>query len=113
MNRTFFQFGTIGRWLAGIKNSILVVTDSYHCIIFSIVYRRNFVCLANEKKGASRIESLLNSLEVEDRYFTDTDISFAKFLKPINYDEVYAKLGIQQKTSLNFLISALNGENIF
>lgn len=113
LGHTFFQYGTVGRWLAGIKNSLLVVTDSYHCIIFSIIYRKNFVCLPNEKKGPSRIISLLKSLELEDRYFTDTNIDFTKFLIPINYEEVYARLEIQQKDSLNFLMSALNSEKRF
>lgn len=105
--RTVFQYGTVGRWLSGMKNSILVVTDSFHCIIFSIIYRRDFVCLKNEKKGASRIISLLSALNLEDRYLTEADIDFAKYLKPINYDAVNARLEVLQKDSYDFLISAL------
>lgn len=105
--RSIFQFGSVGRWLSGIKNSTLIITDSYHCIIFSIIYRKNFVCLLNEKKGVARITSLLTTLQLEDRCCNDPNVDYTQYLKPINYELVYNRLGEKKIESFNFLKSAL------
>ena len=65
--RKIFKFTKPGVWLSSIKNSDLVITDSFHCMLFSIIYRRDFICLINKRKGAARIESILRYLGLEDR----------------------------------------------
>lgn len=102
-----FRFGSVGRWLSGIKNSTLVITDSFHCIIFSILYRKDFVCLINEKKGISRIMSLLTKLQLEDRCCTELNIDLKKYLKPVNYELVFNRLEGEKIESYNFLKTAL------
>lgn len=105
--KSIIHYVTVGRWLSCIKNSSFVITDSFHCVIFSIIYRRNFVCLLNKSRGTSRIISLLHNLGLEDRYCEKKDIDFTKFLHTINYDMVYGKLDKKKIDSYRFLKNAI------
>jgi hypothetical protein len=57
-------------WLYNIMNSDFVVTDSYHCVCFSIIFKKNFVLIQNAW-AVSRIESLLSKLGLKDRWFQE------------------------------------------
>lgn len=108
LGKKFIQYGSVGRWLSGIKNSTYVVTDSFHCVVFSIIYRKRFICLLNKHKGTSRIQSLLSFLGLENRICSQNNVDLLLLNEPINYDEVCTKLERLKKDSLSFLESALN-----
>lgn len=105
---SIFKFRKVEDWLSGIKNATLVVTDSYHCVIFSIIYKKNFVCLPNEKGGISRVKSLLQMLHLENRYCDQPEIDFLQYLEPINYNVVYGLLDHKKSESYGFLTTALS-----
>lgn len=47
-------------WLFHIKNARLVVTDSFHAAVFSMIFNVPFVVLLNDERGSSRLYSLLS-----------------------------------------------------
>lgn len=53
---------SIVQWLADIYNARLVITDSYHGTIFSILFNKPFVLLKNEDRGGGRFDSLAELL---------------------------------------------------
>lgn len=61
-------------FLSAIRNAKFVITDSYHCLIFSIIFQREFVVLQrypNENcTQNSRLTELLSRIGAEDRYFS-------------------------------------------
>lgn len=95
--QTLSDIGPIEEWLASIMNASLVVTDSYHGCVFSILFKRPFVFLGNERRGNARIESLFSVLGI-DKNNTET----------IDYRVVYMKLLKMRQLSLQFLIDNLN-----
>lgn len=48
----------IGDWLKSIDEADVVVTDSFHGTVFSIIYQKPFVLLMNEGRGNARFISL-------------------------------------------------------
>lgn len=56
---------SIEQWLNNILNAEMVLTDSYHGIVFSIIFRRPFLFLGNERRGNARIQSLFNILGIK------------------------------------------------
>lgn len=56
---------SICQWLNNIRCADLVITDSYHGCVFSIIFNRPFVFLGNKGRGNSRIESLFEILGIE------------------------------------------------
>lgn len=54
-------------WLTGIYYANAVITDSFHGMVFSIIFNKEFVVFVNKGRGASRFESLLSALGLLDR----------------------------------------------
>ena len=50
----------VEEWLRGFYDAKLVVTDSFHATVFSIIFGKPFVVLGNAKRGNARFASLLN-----------------------------------------------------
>ncbi|PWR21546.1 polysaccharide pyruvyl transferase family protein [Zavarzinia compransoris] len=81
-----------------------VVTTSFHGVAFSIIFRKQFVCIVNKERGNYRISSLLKKLGLIDRMI------YAGSLPPknvIDYDVVYKILEQERLVSSNFLLNSL------
>lgn len=61
-------------FLSAIQNAKFVITDSYHCSIFSIIFQKHFAAMqrySNENcTQNSRLTELLSRIGAEDRYFS-------------------------------------------
>lgn len=101
--RKITPFNTVSNWLNSIKQAELVITNSYHCVIFSILYKRNFIVLTSEYGGNSRVKSLLNDLGLSNRLFDNYDTENFNRLQPINYEIVFEKLNELRKRSYKYL----------
>jgi len=93
---------TVDNWLSDLYHSDFVITDSFHGMVFSIIFRKNFLIFLNKKRGASRIESLLEDLGLKDRIIRTNNFNIFK-IKKINWNSVYKKLIVLEKISKNFL----------
>lgn len=104
-------FNSISKWLYYMKNAHVVVTDSFHCVIFSIIFKRDFICLVNQKRGVSRLHNLLEIVGLENRFFSTVEEIDANILsKHIDYEIVDRKLKSKQEKSIRFLKDALDSE---
>lgn len=91
-------------FISAIKNAKFVVTASFHAIIFSIVYNKEFFINTVDKtkeNRSSRQKDLLNLLEINDReiFNHDDDNDFI----PIDWNDVNKKLEFERNKSLNEL----------
>ena len=96
-----------------IRNASYVCTDSFHCSVFSMIYRRTFFTFKRYARKTitstnSRLDTLFKIAGVTGRVFTgDEDIQ--KCLdKSIDYDVVHRNLHKIRKESYDYLNSALN-----
>lgn len=55
-------------WLETIYRSAAIITDSFHCCVFSIIFQRPFLVILNAARGNSRLESLLTTFEMQNRF---------------------------------------------
>ena len=97
-----------GEFISLIANAALVASDSFHCIAFSIIFRKPFVVYARRGSGnymTSRLDTLLGKFGFEDRW--------KHLLSPDEYltcdytqvDEIMAK---EQAKALTYLQTVLN-----
>lgn len=109
-NITFYN--KVSQWLTYLKDAELVITDSFHCTVFSLIFNKKFVVVANPERGTARLENLLGIVGLKDRFFTDiNDVLKSGILdKDINYDEVEQKLNVHREYSMKFLKNALGEE---
>ncbi|MBM1142734.1 polysaccharide pyruvyl transferase family protein [Alcanivorax sp. ZXX171] len=95
------------KWVESIASAKLVVTDSFHGMVFSIIMRKNFVAFVNEGRGADRFSSLCAYLGLEKKLiFSERDFSNS-VNAAIDYDDVHDRLGKLRKASIEYLESTL------
>ena len=96
-------------WLSYIKNSTLVVTDSFHCVCFAILFEKPFLYYPNESRGLTRLESLLTQLELgQHLYRHDIDpIKLIPSILDVDYSLVNKKLDKLRAISSKFLSDSL------
>ena len=96
---------TIGQWIAMIAQSSMVVTDSFHGMVFSILFGKEFYALCNPERGNTRISGLLERLGLEKRLVSD--VSPVESNGDINWQDVYSRLNKERDISIQFLADSL------
>jgi coenzyme F420-reducing hydrogenase beta subunit len=92
-------------WLYLIDNAECIFTNSYHAMMYSIIFRKNF-WIADPKDGTNcRMEELLRYIGCQRRLLTSVD--HVNLQEDIDYDQIEAPLNEFISNSKKFLISAL------
>ena len=109
LGKNIFKYTSYPQWLNRIKHASFVITDSFHGVCFSIIFKKNFVYI-NNVGGITRVENILSKLGINGRICKSFDVTYVSqlFNEKINYDAVYENLDILRQHSLDFLISALD-----
>lgn len=101
-----YLYATIPQWLEQIRKSELVVTASFHGVVFAILMHRPFIFTPLKGKYATsnvRALSLLEALNLQQCIYNE------RFCIPtINWTEVDNGLTILRKQSLNFIKNSIN-----
>ena len=93
-------------FISAISNASCVVTDSFHGVCFSIIFRKQFIVLPSHRKERFvRIAELLEALDLQDRIVEDHSKAASQALVPIDYDKVYTVLIERRRMSRDFLKS--------
>ena len=99
------------QWLDLIKNADFVVTDSFHCTVFSIVFQKSFATFrafsdGNIRSQNSRIDRLLEMCELEDRIvsFETTEI---EMIEPGRLQRASQRIDEMASLSRGWLINAI------
>lgn len=91
-----------GQFLAYIKKARYVLTNSFHGVVFSVIYHKKFYAVYNED---NRKDDLLNQLQLQERHiFAETKIDISS---DIDYFSSDKKLYEMRKKSILFLKNAL------
>lgn len=97
-----------GEFISLIANASLVASDSFHCIAFSIIFRRPFVVYARLGSGdymTSRLDTLLGKFGFQNRWkhLLDSQEYFRCDYSKV--DEIIAK---EQKIALDYIQNVLD-----
>lgn len=95
-----------GNYLHLAKNAAVILTDSFHGVVFSILYHKEFyyiLKLEDKQYRNNRIENLLDCLSIVDRNVCDIDNE----IKPIHWPTVEAILQQEISNSANWLMNAI------
>lgn len=98
---------TIENWLSLFRDSTYVITDSYHGTLFSIIFHKKFLTIANKKRGMSRFKSILNLIRQDERLIYNLT-EYTHIEDEINWSEVDSTLFKKKEQSMQFLSSALS-----
>lgn len=98
-------------WLHSFMQAEFVITDSFHGTVFSILFNKPFLVVANKRRGHARFISLLEMLGLEERLIADVndfDVSKLSSLPEIEWDKVNQLVNEKRSFSMNYLKSNLS-----
>lgn len=99
------NFLPVEEWLYAIASAKVIITDSFHATVFSILFGKPFYVYISEPSKVFRISNLLNILGIERRVVNDVDD--AVIAPSINYEAVNKRLSVYRENSLKYLKSIL------
>ena len=98
-------YAGIEEMLWAVKNAKVVITDSFHFMVFAILFHKPLWVLENGKR-ASRQTDLLSYLQLEDRIYHD-NLTIEELEQEIDYEKVDLLIKEKKEYSLEFLRTAL------
>jgi len=95
---------SVETWLEYFYNAEYVVTDSFHGMVFSIIFNKPFLVIANKQRGVSRFVSLLEQLGMSNRLIFE-NISFDDISldQNLDYEEINRKVALERERAINYL----------
>jgi hypothetical protein len=103
----FVKDDTVEEWLAHFRDADYIVTDSFHGMVFSIIFRKPFYVLINNARGSSRFFSLLEYLDLMGRTVDPFEPTGKLCLDDIDYAVVDSKLNTLVENTKSQFESAL------
>lgn len=94
-------------WLQSFRDSAMVIADSFHGTVFSIIYNKPFWVLGNPDRGMARFSSLLKMFGLEDRLVKPDAFDTIDVFAPIDWNTVNARREELKSMSLNYLKNSL------
>ncbi len=94
-------------WLRSFMDARMVVTDSFHGCVFSIIFGKPFIAIGNEERGTARFMSLLGMMGLENRLLKTGAELNACVDTPVNWSAVKTAIDRWRRVSLDFLTQAL------
>jgi hypothetical protein len=104
---------SVEEWVSGIKNASIVLTNSFHGMVFSLIFHVPFVVIPAKDKGAGmndRFITLLSTLDLEHRIINNYDCDKLRILmeEKINWQKVDNQLKELQNETDNFFQQVLS-----
>lgn len=90
-------------WLSAFIEADMVVTDSFHGTVFSIIFNKPFWVIGNEKRGLARFDSLLSMFNLKERLISINTLDSTNLNAPIDWKRVENTRKKLQEDSLSFL----------
>lgn len=95
------------KWVRAFIDAKMTVVDSFHGMVFSIIFNKPFWVIGNAERGMSRFTSLLDIFGLSDRLIDERELNEIDYTKPIDWDKVNDIWAEKRKESLMYLIDAL------
>lgn len=89
-----------------LKNATVVLTSSFHGVVFSTIYNKKFIALEN-KKNPKRVRGYLKKLGLESRILRENFL-IDSYLDDIDYEEINKKIYNLQMNSRKWLEESIN-----
>ncbi len=104
------RFMSIIKWIRTIHNSKFIITDSFHGLIFSVIFKKQFIIIPGVDNRHSRILDLLNDFKLSHRFCKDTSDILIKniYSEIIDYTNTDEYLVNKRVKSYEFIDNIIN-----
>lgn len=92
------------QFLSLIKNAEFIFTDSFHAVVFSYLYKKQYFAFNRSKDGAmsTRIKDITSLFGHKER-FCEENMQYINDLKKIEYDSISPSFEKRRELSIKFL----------
>lgn len=96
-------------WLKGFRDAEIVITNSFHGMVFSIINQTDFVVIGRKVGGLSRIMDFLKKYDLMERFVDEENLANfdLKNLSKINWAKISEKINRDQRKSADWLLEQL------
>lgn len=94
-------------WLRAFMDAELTIIDSFHGMVFSILFNKPFWVIGNAERGMSRFTSLLKVFHLEDRLIDEENLHLVEINKSIDWKAVNTILENNRSSSISLLLGIL------
>ncbi|MDE6807820.1 MAG: polysaccharide pyruvyl transferase family protein [Prevotella sp.] len=101
-------FPGVTSWLRAFMDAEMTIVDSFHGMVFSVIFNKPFWVIGNAARGMSRFTSLLKVFHLEDRLLDIEHLEQVDISKPVDWDRVNAILEEKREESKSLLLNELN-----
>lgn len=102
-------YPSVGQWIRDFDTAKFIVTDSFHGMVFAILFRKPFCVIGNRSRGLSRFESILGQLGMTERLITEPGLSEVRLQSilesPLDLARLDAALSRNRADAHDFLAS--------
>lgn len=104
-----YVYPPMSNWLRGFRDADFIVTDSFHGMLFSVIFKKQFLIIGNVKRGLARFNSFLKMLNLEHRLITENTKDYLDTIENnIDFEKVYEILEQERYKSEMFLNNKLS-----
>lgn len=104
----FKIYKSMENWLLKIRNAEFVVVDSFHGMVFCIIFKKQFIVVANKHRGNTRFVNVLSKLNLENRLVYSLKQDVRPLYSEIDYQQVDKLLSEERNKSFEFLKQSLS-----
>lgn len=107
-NNSIIFYPPISQWIKDFDTAEYIITDSYHGMIFSIIFQKPFIVFGNKERGLVRFSSLLYHFGLKERLIDIVESSkhsFSEYSSAIDCSLFNEKLSANLNQSDLFLKS--------
>ena len=101
-------FPGVSTWLRAFMDAEMTVVDSFHGMVFSIIFNKPFWVIGNAHRGMSRFTSLLKVFHLENRLLDASGLDDVDLSQSIDWESVNEILKEKQKECKLLLLNSLN-----
>lgn len=101
-------FPGVTTWLRAFMDAEMAIVDSFHGMVFSILFNKPFWVIGNAKRGMSRFTSLLKVFHLEDRLLDANHLQDVDIDHPIDWTSVNSILQQKRNECINLLLTELS-----
>lgn len=107
----FNEYGPL-EFIALIKGAEMVVTNSFHCTAFSIIFHKQFVVFERQMENVteqmtSRLNTLLTTFDLKDRFFSEDWNEVVSEISNAKWKVIECVMKERRKESIQFITEAL------
>ncbi|MGM9795776.1 MAG: polysaccharide pyruvyl transferase family protein [Candidatus Aphodosoma sp.] len=101
-------FPSVTSWLRAFMDAEMTIVDSFHGMVFSIIFNKPFWVIGNARRGMSRFTSLLKIFKLENRLIDVDSLNDVDINRPIDWTFVNSIVEQKRKKCINLLLAEIS-----